>query len=437
MSKRYVYWRRPDGRPDRSNQTEYAPTAVLAEMGRIAGKNEQGQVTWPGFGFLIYELPVRCALVVLDPDGRELNGTDAWAICNRAITKIIQQQGGTSEIAPGTLIRYADKIAASHFRKSSREYVLLTSISIGKFPARRICVSSCEISALGHRSSRYPYPESLKSAARGTTYERHISSSRYQLVKVKTRGRTHHEGVERALDAMSLLRGLWTLFAGIPSWSKTFGIAKRPAMGLIHTGPIYTLHHLDGTLVGDIYWYEPQYVDDERIFQPKQGWQRIEGMRKRAIRLLRYLPYRDDFEKLLIRYVTALDHSDMTVAFLKLWSILEKVTNTVGTSYGRTIDRATWIYSDRQVAREMINGLRVRRNQFVHAAKSEHDGEQVAYMANSFVEPHLIRLLRNDFRVKSLAEYSEFLDLPTDPATLEKRRDHLSRAIRMAKASPT
>ena len=141
--------------------------------------------------------------------------------------------------------------------------------------------------------------------------------------------------------------------------------------------------------------------------------------------------HKRDIEQLLIRYATALSHTNPNTSFLHLWSILERITDTVGAKYDETIERVVWPYIDvdRKLAKEYLGHLRFRRNQYVHSAIQNDEMDQTLYLAKTFVENHLLRLVRNDFNVESLEEYGKFLSLPTNVVTLRKRQRHLSKAI--------
>jgi hypothetical protein len=154
------------------------------------------------------------------------------------------------------------------------------------------------------------------------------------------------------------------------------------------------------------------------------------------MRRLVSLPYRSDLEDVITRYAIALDQADLSVTFLHMWGLLEKITDTIGGNYDETIRRTVRIYGDHLVAKGLLDSLRCRRNQLVHAARSAEERDQIAYLVKSFVDPHLLRLIRNDFDVQNLQEYGEFLSLPREPAILERRQRHLKRALRMAKDGP-
>lgn len=138
---------------------------------------------------------------------------------------------------------------------------------------------------------------------------------------------------------------------------------------------------------------------------------------------------------MLLRYIAALDQANPSVAFLQLWGILEKITNTVGAKYDETIDRTCWVFgkSYRKVMKETLESLRHHRNRYVHAGNAGHESEGTTYRIKSFVDPHLVRLLNNTFRVKNLQEYGEFLSYPTNIETLEQIRNWSTRALRAAR----
>ena len=268
----------------------------------------------------------------------------------------------------------------------------------------------------------------------GSVFSKHIKTSKYQLVKVSTEGRSKYDATERALNSLNLLRGLWSLITTYDSWTIRGGSTTRKPLGVIHTGPIHTLHFLNGSSVDDnLFWYDPDFTEDQSIYQPAKGWKEIEKKRRLAMRQLATLEYKNDLEALLVRYAGALDQPNTDIAFLQMWSMLEKITDTIGAKYDETIERTLWPFTsqDRFVFRNMLESLRYRRNQYVHSGKGDQESDQVAYMIKSFVDPHLFILITNQLNVHSLEEYGMFLALPTDAAVLEERKQMLVRAQRV------
>lgn len=141
MAKRYAFWRMPNGKPYKKEDNKFAPTDLLAEHGKSASVVDGG-IQWPITGPPRTELAVRSSIVVIDPDDRELNEDDSWVIVRTAIDKLIREKGGKTPIIPNELTKQADREAAIHFRKKPNNYVLVTSLSISEFPAKRISIDT-------------------------------------------------------------------------------------------------------------------------------------------------------------------------------------------------------------------------------------------------------------------------------------------------------
>lgn len=114
-----------------------------------------------------------------------------------------------------------------------------------------------------------------------------------------------------------------------------------------------------------------------------------------------------------------------------MWSILESLTDTVGARYDETIKRVLWPFEDRQLSRELLEYLRTYRNQYVHAARSDDNRDQVAMLIKAFIDPHLVALIRNDFQVDTIKEYARCLSLPTSQSELRKTISRTARACRL------
>jgi len=131
-----------------------------------------------------------------------------------------------------------------------------------------------------------------------------------------------------------------------------------------------------------------------------------------------------------MRYAAAVDESNLDIAFLVFWGILEKITDTVGRDYNATIQRAAWIFDEPLLATEMLRALRSWRNRYVHSAATRGDNDQAAQLAKWFVDRHLMHLMRNRLGATSIEDYAKYLASSTCVADLEKQRGRLKRAIR-------
>jgi hypothetical protein len=429
---RYVFWQMSNGQPYKKADGKFAPCALLRKIGETATVNQDGSISWTGFDLYKFELAVFSSAVIVQSGGRPLNSIDTWEIMWQAVKAEIKENGTGKPILSADLIHRADRIAASYFRRPNLSYVLVTSLSVSDLPAKRLRILNSEISPLSRRAlERFLLPNALARRTRDDFLTKHRATTKYLHIKATTSGRTVHEATDQALSSITLLRGLWSLFATFGSWSFRMGHTSPKSMGVIHSGPVHTLHKFDGSPADDIFWFEPGLASDREIFDPTNDWALLEKNRRWATRGIKRLEYSEDVTGLVLRYAAALDSPDADVAFLQMWSILERMTDTVGSRYDDTIRRTTAIYDDRRLAKELLEHLRKRRNEYVHGARSDDRRDDAAQMIKSFVEPHLLRLIRNDFGVRSLKEYGRFLALPANISALESRRDQLERALKL------
>lgn len=430
---RFVYWRTPEGRPYRGTDGKHAPVVLLKELGENATLGHDGSISYSNFMPHMHELAIQSAAVTLQPDNSELGEEDSKSIVRRAILNTIRNAGGRTALTPPAVLREADRLASDLYRRPIEEYDLVTTVSVAALPFARATIENCKVLRVNPRTSPFLLSDSFSSINRIAAYRNHIQKSKYRLVRVKTAGRCVHQAVENALKAVHLLRGLWTLFSTYRQTTIHFGIRRRIPLGVIHVGPIHVLRKPDGELVQDGCWFEPDYVEDQALFRPPSGWQRIEKNRKWALRRISRLRYGDEIKQLIVRYVKALDQSNLDAAFLQLWSILESLTGTVGGRYEKTIQRAARPLGNRLACEEQLRILRLQRNQVVHAAQSSGDRDQVVYLIKSFVEPHLAALIQNGFKVHSIEEFVEYLSMPVDSGVLEKRRRQFTRMLSLSR----
>ena len=221
MSARYTFWRTPTGKPYRGADGRHAPTALLASLGETASVAND-QITWTRFDVMRIHIVLRTAVAIIGPDGQELNEEDAWSILRPAIAAVIKREGGGKPVTAAAVVKEADARAAAHFRKPTNRYALVTALSIKALPAENFRVRQCMITNLKSRS-RYRDPQALVFQARHEPLLQEASPKGYQLIRVSTFGRTVHEATGRALAAVDLLRGLWTLFATYGTWSISWG----------------------------------------------------------------------------------------------------------------------------------------------------------------------------------------------------------------------
>ncbi len=428
MSKRYVFWRDPSAKPYKADRSRHAPIELLSEIGQMAKVGPSG-LQWEGFLHYRIEASLRATMAVVGPDRQELSDADISTIIRNAIRRVLTASGDRTPIQCEAFLRAADHESAAFFRRPPERFCVVSSLSVEALPTNVINIGGASIKAVTNRS-RFPFPEHAEFCR--TQLLAPMES--YHDVAIHVDGRSHSDAFFKALRAVAMLRGLWTMFATYRGWGINMGFKPAEPMGVVHIGPLHTLHHPDGRLATEQFWYEADAFRERGLFTPKAGWPKIEKLRRWAQARIRRLPYRAELEHLLVRYATALDQYNLDATFLQLWSILESITATVGANYDETAKRTISTLDDRTIAKEVLHSLRVHRNRLVHHAASIQYRDQIAYLVKDFVDPHLARLIRNDFGIASLEEYGEHLAVSTDQAEVNRQYQKLRSVMRVRRA---
>jgi len=107
--------------------------------------------------------------------------------------------------------------------------------------------------------------------------------------------------------------------------------------------------------------------------------------------------------------------------FLQLWSVLEALTGTQNARYDETVRRASFFYKNREREQQILQHLRLRRNQATHHDKQYSDSETIVYQMKPFCEILLLYLINHSSQFANFDEYTQYLDLPTDPDILKQQ----------------
>ena len=114
------------------------------------------------------------------------------------------------------------------------------------------------------------------------------------------------------------------------------------------------------------------------------------------------LPYCSDIEGALIRYVRALDSADLNDTFLRLWSLLEYLTDSGHDPYKVATRRAAFMFADRERSMLVLTHLTNHRNRFVHAGSDTDEIESLVFLLKRYVDCLLIFHLGNRFAFTSI-----------------------------------
>jgi hypothetical protein len=340
-------------------------------------------------------------------------------IAHGLIVKGFHEAAKKTELTTKNVISSVKKTVREHLGKPDKAYWLVTTLNVhnsNDLPSYRI--NGCSLCFYKNLPKKYREArQEFLTMASSWLIDKEDSFSHYLVAHVSEK--SAHDAVERMLDAIDLLRGIWNLHTN-KVMVLSFGGRKKP-VNQVMLGALHTIHDKNGKKIGDTFWYDPEYVKDHaKVDFSKNSYKTLE-FTKNVRKALNKNSYKQDVEGEIVRYVRALDSHDYNSVFIKLWSVLEYLTHTLKDSYDKTIKRAAFQYQDREYARQVLEHLRQYRNKSVHLGAGESDIEAHVYQLKSYVEQLLRFHIGNHFKFGSLEEAAKFMDLPPDIDALKKQ----------------
>ncbi len=343
-------------------------------------------------------------------------------IVNRAIIS----SASKGKITEKSLLDEINREENAYLNLPQKDYIIASSLSILYSEAlSRITENGITLTFsnfLPRKFNLKPIEEKLK------TKEIKSIPVKYTRVRIRTKGRTILEAGERSLNYLDFIRGIWNLSINLGKYSrKTYG--KLDPVNNIRLGPFHTIHQVSGSLASDTFWFDTNFIENKHIKTNEKQSTKIKRDEKYIRRQLKKTSYQTELIKAFIRYSNALDETEYESMYLKLWSILELLTNTLKRSYDVTIRRSLFMYKEIIYHKQILEHLRNYRNQAVHKGSSSDQIEILVFQLKRYVERLFLFHINNAGNFNSLEEASEFLDSSTDVTVLRKRIKLLKKAL--------
>ena len=265
--------------------------------------------------------------------------------------------GAKGKIIPSRFIAEVSKLESKYLTQPYIRYVLTTSISIDRMSQiDRQYIGRTQIIFEPFLSKRFSKElDELQKAAKNDLFTE--APKNYIAVRVHVSAKSHAQAAEIALDSLDLIRGIWNLYENrrLP-YRYSFGGKPKPVNKYI-LGPFHFLHYPSGKLAEDsMWWYEKSYISP--INPTKIGDK--EKLDKYYLQIRKSLDkshYKNDIEQAIIRYSRSLDERNWENAFIKLWGILELLTDSINESQKQTIKKAAFFYKDFSLAQQILEQL--------------------------------------------------------------------------------
>jgi hypothetical protein len=227
------------------------------------------------------------------------------------------------------------------------------------------------------------------------------------------------------------MRAVWCLLGNHST--EIIGQEWRP-INRIRLGPVHTVHSHDDEPVGEEVWFEP-------TFSPVDSFSATGQFGRSARYILGRLdntPYAEILKEALVRYVQALDQPNQRNALIRLWSALELLTlgRNVQAEHDIVVRRIASLFAPelRAYHQQILQHLREARNDTVHQG-ADDESKRLCYQLQFYFFRLFIFLL-NFRHVARLDEAHQFLDLPSDKASIDQRL-RLLRYARRFRSAPS
>jgi hypothetical protein len=393
------------------NNKEYQPEKVVEKIASVRKKN--GSLGWDRFEFaaLLYSM--------LD-FSNDIPEIDARGLVTRALLN----SDAKAVITSKSIIAEINRLEREYSSLPVEKYVLVSSISINPswVPKRIRLGSALVIFEKSLPTKFHKESETQLSLAQLTLFADRPTN--YLRVRVCVSAKSIHHAAEQALETLDFIRGIWNwiLNRSRPSRRIIFAGKPQPVNSVI-LGPLHTLHTPDGKLVpSDVWWYEPSYLGEVKLFTPNQNdIERINQAFNVVRKAFKKHKYPEVVHDAIIRYTRALDERDYTTAYLKLWSILELLTDTGKAGYDTTVKRTAFLFKEREYHLQILKHLKKYRNSSVHLDKENSEIETYLYQLKGYVETLIHFHINNEFGFETIQEAAEFLDLPSDEEVLRNQ----------------
>ncbi|MBI1284264.1 MAG: hypothetical protein GC183_08000 [Thiobacillus sp.] len=329
-------------------------------------------------------------------------------------------------ITADSLLKACSKLERDYLSRARTPHRLLTEISLWwMIEVPRIKVGDVTLTFKPKFVKGYAERARLARESRGALGVELPSG--YMRVSAHLKARSAHEAAERALDALDLVRASWNLALNRgKEWRHSSG---RPApINDVRLSPFHTVHDAAGALATETFWFDPGYSRPAGTFSDKTKFAKILAFATNLRTRLASLSYHKDIERALIRYVRALDSADLNDTFLRLWSLLEYLTDSTHDSYKVATRRAAFMFKDRERSQLVLSNLTSHRNRFVHVGSETEDIESLVFQLKRYVDVLLLFHLGNRLGFDSRSEAARFMDQPPDKMELKLRVKRIQQA---------
>ena len=383
------------------------PRAFFQQYADVVEVNDDG-LSVPGIWTHRYYVDAFARVVRFDA---EVNASQKRNLIRRALQQMAEHEG---EATYGGFRKWLNKVEDEFTAQEKTRWVLITSVSIRLDCSQlRRHIDEARIYITQELPKKYSFTE--KTADQLEQEFGGFCPSWYKPTRVHVTEKNERDASRKAFQLLDYLRGVWTLIRR-PGHILSFGGGLNGPKNPFLRGPVATVHDSNGKQKwGGIYHYQrpeprrtkpsyPKSSNHDEFFDVAGGIRQTVKESSATGRLRGFLR----------RYARAYDTADQTHSFLRLWSLLEAVTNTTRATAKQMIEVVDKNYGAGNFARFVLAPLAHTRNRIVHGDHTPVSPEKLVESLAPIVEFMVQNALHHEDLVDNLDRYFEFLHLPRD-----------------------
>jgi len=401
----------------------YDPEHLAVRLDESKSLGQDGRVSFNGFGFTEY-------IVVLN-SMVSLNDTITEFEKNNIVRQAAFSLAKREQISSAGLLKEISKFESEYLKQKPQKFVLVSTLSINRnFKLKRVHINGSTITFHAHLAKQFTeeIEKKIKSPAFYTITGEYPKD--YIFLKTSVEAKSYSQASSIAIDSIDIIRGIWNLFYNRGQFRISSG-GRRDPVNNIAFGPLHTIHFPNGKLASESWLYETGYFGPLKTFDMKNKLDDLYKFQSNARKLLKKSKFKNHIETALRKYAQALDIRDLESSYLRLWGLLEYLTNTnENESHKDTVKRTSFFFQEREYAQQVLNHLRDHRNRSVHTGGSNQNIETLLYQLKNFVEVVLEFQIANRFNFSSREEFTQFMNLPEDVSELKRRKEMIGHALK-------
>jgi hypothetical protein len=400
----------------------YDPDHLAVRLEESKTLGQDGRVSFNGFGFTEY-------IVVLN-SMVSLNDTITEFEKNNIVRKAAFSLAKREIISSSGLLKEINQFETEYLKQKPQKFILVSTLSINRFlKLKRAHINGTTIT-FHHNLPKTFSTEIESKIKRPASYTITGEYPKdYIFVKTTVNAKSHSQASSIAIDSIDIIRGIWNLFYNRGKFRISSG--RRDPINNISFGPLHTIHFPNGKLASESWLYETGYMGPLKVFDMKNKLDNLYKFQNKVRKALKRNKFRNQMEPALQKYAQALDIRDWESSYLRLWGLLEYLTNTnENESHKDTVKRTSFFFQERDYARQVLNHLRDHRNKSVHTGGSNQNIETLLYQLKNFVEIVLEFEIANKFNFSSREELTQFMNLPEDVSELKRRGEIIDHALK-------